>query len=89
MRIVQDQISETISKKGNYHGHAYNGSSSHESESESTTVNGIMNSGILSNGFWVKNEIESTTLLKLVALEAANDSHAPYRGCPSGVALMD
>lgn len=23
------------------------------------------------------------------ALEAANNSHAPYSGCPSGVALMD
>lgn len=27
--------------------------------------------------------------LKSLALEAANASHAPYSGCPSGVALMD
>ncbi|XP_010269027.1 PREDICTED: cytidine deaminase 1-like [Nelumbo nucifera] len=27
--------------------------------------------------------------LKYAALEAANKSHAPYSGCPSGVALMD
>ncbi|KAF8400982.1 hypothetical protein HHK36_014285 [Tetracentron sinense] len=27
--------------------------------------------------------------LKFAALEAANKSHAPYSGCPSGVALMD
>ncbi|XP_010262173.1 PREDICTED: cytidine deaminase 1-like [Nelumbo nucifera] len=27
--------------------------------------------------------------LKWAALEAANESHAPYSGCPSGVALMD
>lgn len=27
--------------------------------------------------------------LKSLALEAANDSHAPYSHCPSGVALMD
>ena len=27
--------------------------------------------------------------LKYEALEAANKSHAPYSGCPSGVALMD
>ncbi|KAA8523237.1 hypothetical protein F0562_009660 [Nyssa sinensis] len=27
--------------------------------------------------------------LKVAALEAANNSHAPYGGCPSGVALMD
>ncbi|KAG5559212.1 hypothetical protein RHGRI_008953 [Rhododendron griersonianum] len=28
-------------------------------------------------------------LLEIAALEAANESHAPYSGCPSGVALMD
>ncbi|XP_030488986.2 cytidine deaminase 1 [Cannabis sativa] len=28
-------------------------------------------------------------LLKLAALEAANNSHAPYSGCPSGVAILD
>nr|XP_043624066.1 cytidine deaminase 1-like [Erigeron canadensis] len=28
-------------------------------------------------------------ILKLEALEAARGSHAPYSGCPSGVALMD
>lgn len=46
------------------------------------------NSCNLSNGFserFVKNE----TVLKQAALEAANNSHAPYTRCPSGVALMD
>lgn len=38
----------------------------------------------LANG--VLQEYES---LKFAALEAANNSHAPYSGCPSGVALMD
>lgn len=46
--------------------------------------------GKISNGFCEriegKNEIH---LLKTAALEAANNSHAPYSGCPSGVALMD
>lgn len=44
--------------------------------------------GNLSNGIselFVKNELA----LKIEALEGANSSHAPYSGCPSGVALMD
>ncbi|XP_010242190.1 PREDICTED: cytidine deaminase 1 [Nelumbo nucifera] len=32
---------------------------------------------------------EKKDKLKLAALEAANESHAPYSGCPSGAALMD
>ncbi|XP_051150470.1 cytidine deaminase 1-like [Andrographis paniculata] len=32
---------------------------------------------------------ETETLLREAALDAANRSHAPYSGCPSGVALMD
>ncbi|KAG6431705.1 hypothetical protein SASPL_109788 [Salvia splendens] len=47
--------------------------------------NGNHNSAKLSNGNHEINE----SLLKQVALEAANDAHAPYSGCPSGVALMD
>ncbi|XP_059634835.1 cytidine deaminase 1-like [Cornus florida] len=46
------------------------------------------NCGNLCNGVcqsYTKNESE----LKMAALEAANSSHAPYSGCPSGVALMD
>ncbi|XP_076889216.1 cytidine deaminase 1-like [Bidens hawaiensis] len=42
----------------------------------------------LSNGYSElagKNDVE----LKLKALEAARESHSPYSGCPSGVALMD
>ncbi|KAI5664683.1 hypothetical protein M9H77_24006 [Catharanthus roseus] len=46
------------------------------------------NSGKIGNGFCEKFE-KSETLLKIAALEAANNSHAPYSGCPSGVALMD
>ncbi|OIT02301.1 PREDICTED: cytidine deaminase 1-like [Nicotiana attenuata] len=56
------------------------------SDNDSRRVNGVAN---LSNGFCKKTETENTTLLKIAALEAANDSHAPYSGCPSGVALMD
>ncbi|KAG8376124.1 hypothetical protein BUALT_Bualt09G0030700 [Buddleja alternifolia] len=41
--------------------------------------------GKLSNGNCEKNE----TILRRAALEAANNAHAPYSGCPSGVALMD
>ncbi|XP_028759968.1 cytidine deaminase 1-like [Neltuma alba] len=37
----------------------------------------------LANGYIVNEE------LKIAALEAANKSHAPYSGCPSGAALMD
>ncbi|XP_019191572.1 PREDICTED: cytidine deaminase 1 [Ipomoea nil] len=32
---------------------------------------------------------DNSILLKISALEAANESHAPYSHCPSGVALMD
>ncbi|MFS7982658.1 putative cytidine deaminase [Helianthus anomalus] len=42
----------------------------------------------LSNGYSelvMKNEV----MLKNKGLEAARESHAPYSGCPSGVALMD
>ncbi|GMH13719.1 hypothetical protein Nepgr_015560 [Nepenthes gracilis] len=41
--------------------------------------------GNLCNGFF---NFEQNKLV-LAALEAANKSHAPYSGCPSGVALMD
>ncbi|XP_060188691.1 cytidine deaminase 1-like [Lycium barbarum] len=44
-----------------------------------------VNSGNLSNG----SDKNGSTLLRIAASEAANDSHAPYSGCPSGVALMD
>ena len=41
----------------------------------------------LSNGFCdVNGEVGQ---LKSAALEAANKSHAPYSGCPSGVAILD
>lgn len=42
----------------------------------------------LSNEF-CKNFAYNSILLKISALEAANESHAPYSHCPSGVALMD
>ncbi|KAL3627031.1 hypothetical protein CASFOL_028394 [Castilleja foliolosa] len=36
-----------------------------------------------------RNYERSENLLRESALEAANKAHAPYSGCPSGVALMD
>lgn len=39
------------------------------------------------NGYSKSREKGET--LEIAALEAANESHAPYSGCPSGVALMD
>lgn len=65
-----------------------NGFSDGDSNTKSKIVNGVLNSGNLSNGFYKITEAEST-LVRIAALEAANDSHAPYSGCPSGVALMD
>ncbi|XP_062091014.1 cytidine deaminase 1 [Humulus lupulus] len=41
----------------------------------------------LSNGSCDENG--EVGLLKLAALEATNNSHAPYSGCPSGVAILD
>ncbi|XP_057468066.1 cytidine deaminase 1-like [Actinidia eriantha] len=55
------------------------------SVSNTKIPNGITN---LCNGncrLLEKNEFE----LEIAALEAANNSHAPYSGCPSGVALRD
>ncbi|XP_022852920.1 cytidine deaminase 1-like [Olea europaea var. sylvestris] len=49
---------------------------------------GNENSVKLSNGNREKNEKDGI-LLRKAALEAANNSHAPYSGCPSGVALID
>nr|GMC96198.1 cytidine deaminase 1-like [Ipomoea batatas] len=51
----------------------------------------------LSNGFSdhnlcngvINNSVYNSALLKAAAMEAANESHAPYTNCPSGVALMD
>ncbi|KAK6147725.1 hypothetical protein DH2020_018637 [Rehmannia glutinosa] len=50
--------------------------------------NGDENCGNLINGNFGKYE-QNETLLREAALEAANNAHAPYSGCPSGVALMD
>lgn len=58
------------------------------SDDDSKVVNCVLKSGNLSNGLYKKTETENT-LLRVAALEAANDSHAPYSGCPSGVAVMD
>ncbi|XP_059316196.1 cytidine deaminase 1-like [Lycium ferocissimum] len=44
--------------------------------------------GYLSNGFSKETEKEYSHVT-FAALEAANESHAPYSGCPSGVALVD
>ncbi|KAL3532603.1 hypothetical protein ACH5RR_006124 [Cinchona calisaya] len=46
------------------------------------------NFNVLNNGFGEELE-KNEALLRKRALEAANNSHAPYSGCPSGVALMD
>ncbi|GAB2219676.1 hypothetical protein Droror1_Dr00007313 [Drosera rotundifolia] len=43
------------------------------------------NKGFLLNGF----SDSGREGLVVAALEAANESHAPYSGCPSGVALLD
>nr|GMD41230.1 cytidine deaminase 1-like [Ipomoea batatas] len=51
----------------------------------------------LSNGFSdhnlcngvINNSVYNSALLNAAAMEAANESHAPYTNCPSGVALMD
>ncbi|XP_043720417.1 cytidine deaminase 1-like [Telopea speciosissima] len=47
--------------------------------------NNVMNGDVISNGDVADQQKE----LKCAALDAANQSHAPYSGCPSGVALMD
>ncbi|KAJ4951567.1 hypothetical protein NE237_028399 [Protea cynaroides] len=47
--------------------------------------NNVMNGDVISNG----DVTNYQNNLKCAALEAANKSHAPYSGCPSGVALMD
>ncbi|KAK4352882.1 hypothetical protein RND71_028400 [Anisodus tanguticus] len=86
--LTKSQILETNLDKNNHHGHLCNGSSENDSETQSITSNGNMNSKNLSNGFREKTEKENNHV-KYAALEAANDSHAPYSGCPSGVALMD
>ncbi|KAJ7969476.1 Cytidine deaminase [Quillaja saponaria] len=44
---------------------------------------------ILSNGICNGYSSQVDDKLKIEALEAANKSHAPYSGSPSGVALMD
>ncbi|KAL2480218.1 Cytidine deaminase 1 [Abeliophyllum distichum] len=46
------------------------------------------NYGKLSNGN-CENAKKDEVLLRKAALEASNNAHAPYSGCPSGVALMD
>ncbi|KAF3439588.1 hypothetical protein FNV43_RR17866 [Rhamnella rubrinervis] len=43
----------------------------------------------LCNGSCEEHSVEDHVQLKFAALEAANKSHAPYSGCPSGVALLD
>ncbi|KAI3443650.1 hypothetical protein Pfo_000315 [Paulownia fortunei] len=50
--------------------------------------NGNENYGKFINGNCGKYE-KNITLLREAALAAANNAHAPYSGCPSGVALMD
>ncbi|KAL0374475.1 UNVERIFIED_CONTAM: Cytidine deaminase 1 [Sesamum radiatum] len=60
----------------------------HVDDNSRITSNGDENCGKLSNGNCGKYE-KNETLLREAALEAANSAHAPYSGCPSGVALMD
>ncbi|EPS60441.1 cytidine deaminase, partial [Genlisea aurea] len=43
----------------------------------------------LPNGDYCPAPETGDALLRKAALEAANDAHAPYTGCPSGAALMD
>ncbi|KAJ7973715.1 Cytidine deaminase [Quillaja saponaria] len=49
----------------------------------------LRESNNLSNGICNGNSSKIDGKLKHAALEAANKSHAPYSGSPSGVALMD
>ncbi|XP_052182115.1 cytidine deaminase 1-like [Diospyros lotus] len=48
--------------------------------------NGLLIAANACNG---ECESDSDSKLEAAALEAANSSHVPYSGCPSGVALMD
>ncbi|XP_057787644.1 cytidine deaminase 1-like [Salvia miltiorrhiza] len=61
---------------------------SHTDDYSVNLCNGNDISGKLSNGNCRNHEINES-LLREAALEAANNAHAPYSGCPSGVALMD
>lgn len=47
----------------------------------------ISKNPIMCNGYSKSRDKNET--LEIAALEAANESHAPYSGCPSAVALMD
>lgn len=51
-------------------------------------ANGHDDSGGISNGNCGKHK-KDESVLREAALEAANNAHAPYSGCPSGIALMD
>lgn len=75
----------SLSDEKHFDGDLRNGFSDDYSNTQSKIVNGVLKSG---NGFYKNTETEST-LVRIAALEAANDSHAPYSGCPSGVAIMD
>ncbi|KAK6147876.1 hypothetical protein DH2020_018788 [Rehmannia glutinosa] len=57
-------------------------------DDSSNLSNGDENCGNPINGNCGKYEMNEN-LLREAALEAANNAHAPYSGCPSGVALMD
>ncbi|KZV15006.1 hypothetical protein F511_39210 [Dorcoceras hygrometricum] len=61
---------------------------SHDDSNPINLCNGNSNAEKLSNGNCEKHDPDEARL-KESALEAANSAHAPYSGCPSGVALMD
>ncbi|KAF9614008.1 hypothetical protein IFM89_014808 [Coptis chinensis] len=53
--------------------------------------NGLVEcNNVYSNGIYCNGNVDiGIGKLKIAAFEAANASHAPYSGCPSGVAIMD
>lgn len=63
------------------HQNLSNGFSSYSETNHHNLCNGFSNNSVYDSS--------NSTLLKAAALEAANESHAPYTNCPSGVALMD
>ncbi|CAH9066159.1 unnamed protein product [Cuscuta europaea] len=64
-------------------GESLNGFSERDRDSNSEADQQNLNDGNSNNS------LHDATVLETAALEAANESHAPYTQCPSGTALMD
>lgn len=77
------------SKRSDFYSNPNNLSNGYSDECEDPKgLDFYSNSENLSNGDHKEFEKKETLLID-EALKAANSSHAPYSGCPSGVALMD